>query len=32
MQIPRLRREMRPIYERLGIVQPRPMVEEAAES
>jgi MFS family permease len=31
-QIPRLRREMRPIYERLGIVQPRPLVEEAAEN
>ena len=31
-RIPRLRREMRPIYERLGIVQPRPLVEEAAEN
>ncbi len=31
-RIPSLRREMRPIYERLGIVQPRPLVEEAAEN
>jgi MFS family permease len=31
-QIPHLRRDIRPIYERLGIVQPRPLVQEAAEN
>ena len=31
-QLPRIRKDMRPIYERLGIVKPRPLVEEAAEN
>jgi MFS family permease len=31
-QLPRIRKDMRPIYERLGILKPKPLVEEAAEN
>jgi MFS family permease len=31
-QLPRIRKDMRPIYERLGIVQPRPLVEKLVEN